>query len=245
MQMTWLPNLPFYVQLGAEALQGDNEGFSAQLGERGEPLLRREAGAAALHGLPQGGAERGLRPRRAARRVLRVFAAASGDPGRRSRGDHCAPGTAKLLGLDFVWKYDSTSTYGKKDLTFQAEYLRRVRDLEIVVEGEAPRDPALPAEATQDGLYAQVVYGFLARWTVGLRWDAFGLTNEIRSGSEKRDLEASTRFSANLTFNPTEFSRLRAQFDHGEFRVGGVKETFNQVFVQFQMSLGAHGAHRF
>ena len=51
--------------------------------------------------------------------------------------------------------------------------------------------------------------------------------------------------AANLTFNPTEFSRLRAQFDHGALAVAGVQETYNQFFLQFQMSLGAHGAHRF
>jgi hypothetical protein len=27
--------------------------------------------------------------------------------------------------------------------------------------------------------------------------------------------------------------------------VGGAREKYDQVYVQFQMSLGAHGAHRF
>ncbi len=53
------------------------------------------------------------------------------------------------------------------------------------------------------------------------------------------------RISAALTFNPTEFSRLRAQFNRGDAVIGGVRESFNQFFLQFQLSLGVHGAHKF
>ncbi len=44
-QLTWLPSLPFYTQLGVEALQGENERFSAQLGDarRAPSSTRRPA----------------------------------------------------------------------------------------------------------------------------------------------------------------------------------------------------------
>ena len=54
----------------------------------------------------------------------------------------------------------------------------------------------------------------------------------------------SRRYSAALTFNPTEFSRVRVQYNAGQFW-NEEKIVFHQVFVQFQMSLGVHGAHRF
>ncbi len=43
-QLTWLPSLPFYTQLGVEALQGDNEGFSTQLGGEESPFFDEKAG---------------------------------------------------------------------------------------------------------------------------------------------------------------------------------------------------------
>jgi hypothetical protein len=48
-----------------------------------------------------------------------------------------------------------------------------------------------------------------------------------------------------LSFMPTEFSRLRLQYTRGDIAVDGERETFNQVFLQFQVSLGVHGAHTF
>jgi len=44
-------------------------------------------------------------------------------------------GDARLLGVDFVWRYDSSSAYGKKDFAFQAESLPRVPYLEVLAEG--------------------------------------------------------------------------------------------------------------
>jgi hypothetical protein len=119
-----------------------------------------------------------------------------------------------------------------------------VKDLSLVGIGEE----AAGGEArtsTQDGFYAQAVYGFAPRFTLGLRYDTAGLTNRIEGGGEAEGFDASRRVSANLTFNPTEFSRFRVQYTRGDLSVGGVRERYDQVYVQFQMSLGAHGAHRF
>ena len=45
-----------------------------------------------------------------------------------------------------------------------------------------------------------------------------------------------------LDFNPSEFSRLRLQLAQDKSREG---LTDNQIFLQYVMSLGAHGAHQF
>jgi len=45
-----------------------------------------------------------------------------------------------------------------------------------------------------------------------------------------------------VDFNPSEFSRVRLQVARDRAREG---VTDNQLFVQYQMSLGAHGAHGF
>jgi hypothetical protein len=43
-------------------------------------------------------------------------------------------------------------------------------------------------------------------------------------------------------YNPSEFSRIRLQAAQDKSRQG---VTDNQLFLQYQMSLGAHGAHKF
>ena len=45
-----------------------------------------------------------------------------------------------------------------------------------------------------------------------------------------------------LDYSPSEFSRLRLQLARDRAREGA---SDNQLFLQYQMSLGAHGAHAF
>jgi hypothetical protein len=45
-----------------------------------------------------------------------------------------------------------------------------------------------------------------------------------------------------VDWSPSEFSRVRLQFARDYSRLG---EPDNQIFVQYIMSLGAHGAHKF
>jgi hypothetical protein len=97
--------------------------------------------------------------------------------------------------------------------------------------------------AAQSGWYLQGIYQFMPRWRVGLR------TERLDSGS--------TAFAANpfafsntgyqprkssamLDFSPSEFSRVRLQLARDESHAGFPD---NQLFLQYQMSLGAHGAH--
>jgi hypothetical protein len=45
-----------------------------------------------------------------------------------------------------------------------------------------------------------------------------------------------------VDFNPSEFSRIRLQFAQDRARIGHID---NQISLQYQMSLGAHGAHSY
>jgi hypothetical protein len=251
-QLTWLPNLPFYAQLGVEALQGENERFSAQLGAEESPFFDEKAGPRLFTGwfkvspslgyshAVQLGASYAL-----SRRHQELVAHEDGDEEEgRGHVDEAFQGDGQVLGLDLVWRYDSPRQYGKGDFSVQAEYLRRVTDLSLVGAGEEAAGGEA-RKATQDGFYAQAVYGFASRFTLGLRCDVAGMTNRIEGGEETESFDDSRRFSANLTFNPTEFSRFRVQYTRGDVAMGGAREKYDEVYVQFQMSLGAHGAHRF
>jgi hypothetical protein len=254
-QLTWLPNLPFYTQVGIEALQGDNERLSAQLGGEGSPFFDEKAGPRLFTGWLK------VSPNLGYSHAVQVGASCAfstnhqelvphehheGEEheGEEDHVDEAFQGDARVLGFDLVWRYDSPRQYGHKDFSLQAEYLRRVKDLSLVGRGEEPAGGETRT-STQDGFYAQAVYGIAPRFTVGLRYDVAGLTNRIETGEGTEEYDSSRRFTADLTFNPTEFSRLRVQYSRGDFAAGGGREKFNQLYVQFQMSLGVHGAHRF
>jgi hypothetical protein len=254
-QLTWLPSLPFYAQLGVEALQGDNERFSAQLGGEESPFFDEKAGPRLFTGWLK------VSPNLGYSNALQIGASYAfstqhqelvshehhhegEEHEEEGHVDEAFDGDARVLGLDFVWRYDSPRQFGARDFSLQAEYLRRVKDLSLVGAGEEAAGGEA-RKSTQDGFYAQAVYGFAPRFTLGLRYDVAGMTNRIEGGEDTESYGDSRRWSANLTFNPTEFSRFRVQYTRGDISVGGAREKYDQVYVQFQMSLGAHGAHRF
>ena len=99
---------------------------------------------------------------------------------------------------------------------------------------------------TTDGLYAQATYGFAPRWKAGLRYDVVGLTNEVTGGSSDADFGSSDRWSLDLTWALSEFSLLRAQYSRSNILVAeNDREQFDAFYLQFLMSLGTHGAHKF
>jgi outer membrane receptor protein involved in Fe transport len=172
-------------------------------------------------------------------------------------------GTANFWGIDGVYKYTPPgSVGGRGSIKLQGEYFYRERDLDrrdvyfaCHPAGLDCNDPGNQWQVgdvrneesfkdKQDGYYLQALYGLAPRWSAGARIEQVGLTNETgRGGGE--DWDDSRRYSAVLNFMPTEFSRLRLQYSRGDVAVEGEREKFNQVFLQFQMSLGVHGAHTF
>jgi outer membrane receptor protein involved in Fe transport len=135
--------------------------------------------------------------------------------------------------------------FGLRDFKLQAEYLRLTRNLDLVGTGGEPAAPGETLATTEDGLYVQGAYGVASRVAAGLRFDVVGLTNRTTVGGVASSFDDTHRLSASLTFDPTEFSRLRVQYARGSVPVGGRREAYDEFYVQFQLSLGAHGAHSF
>jgi len=89
------------------------------------------------------------------------------------------------------------------------------------------------------------LWGFKKGWVAGIRGDYLHETDSAFTSDPER--QTRSRISANLTWYPTEFSKLRLQYQH-DF----LDETFflagrdvDSVFLQFEFILGAHGAHKF
>ena len=237
-QVTWLPALPIYTPFGVEALQGDNSLIANQLTEEYADVLEETPGPRLFTGFLKVSPDLGYS------NTLQAGLSMGRSRSHQEADDagNVYDGTAWFLGTDWIWRYDSARPYGQGDLTVQGEYIYRSKTLELV----SLPDLANLEDATsqQDGLYAQAVYGVGPRWTVAGRFDAAGLRNHVETLAGVADAGAATRYSTNVTFNPTEFSRLRVQYNYG--RVPDDSRTrFHQVYVQFQMSLGVHGSHAF
>lgn len=264
LRLAWLPptgNL--YTQVGIELLQGKEQVF----GSAGEELPAERADGTALAVTSAGE----FSATKAGPRLTTLFAKLAPDLGNnhalqfglwgaRSRQhqevhDHTAEdattlvhaleGKGSIWGGDIVYKYDAGSYGGVGNVKVVAEYLREKKDMHIAFH-ENGTLVGQPRNFTQDGFLIQGTYGFAPHWQAGLRYDVTGLTNRIEGASGVlSDMNKSDRWSVALTRNITEFSLLRLQASRAELWVDGVEEGVNQVFVQYQHSLGAHGAHAF
>jgi hypothetical protein len=252
LQLTWLPETPVYLLLGAELLQGDQELFGALVDndeERGElglddPDDGPRLWTAFLKLAPDLGFDHALQLGLSwAHNRQHQEIQGHGHDHEEEHQQFGLEGDADLWGLDLVYKYDSRAGYGHRDLKLQMEYLWSVKDLDVT--GGDPAEIGSQRELTTDGLYIQGLYGLAPRWQVGLRYDALGLTNRV-SGGEREEFDRSDRWTAALTWLPSEFSLLRLQYEYSDIQIEpGISEDFNTVWLQFIMSMGTHGAHAF
>ena len=160
-------------------------------------------------------------------------------------------GDSKLWGIDFVWKWAPNGDPSVRNFKFQAEYLWREEDGSLTYDAGNTSTPGTATDtfkSKQQGWYAQAVYQFMPRWRAGLRLERLDSGSlGIGSALSAADLpllaeNKPKRTSAMVDFSPSEFSRIRLQFNRDEARFG---EADNQIFAQYVMSLGAHGAHKF
>jgi hypothetical protein len=84
------------------------------------------------------------------------------------------------------------------------------------------------------GYYVASDYQLARRWFLGGRFD--------RSGRLTDSALQDTGGSVILTFWPSEFSQIRGQLRHTSYGEG---LRANELLLQFQFSIGAHGAHPF
>ena len=136
----------------------------------------------------------------------------------------------------------------------QGEYFRRSEDGSLTYDGGAaslgPQTGGFPAR--QSGWYLQGVYQFMPRWRAGYRYDRLNSGTTTLGLVESGALGAAdfpvlgnyrpTRHTLMADWSPTEFSRVRLQWARDQSRLGA---TDNQVLLQYIMSMGAHGAHKF
>jgi hypothetical protein len=158
-------------------------------------------------------------------------------------------GQSKLWLADFVWKWAPEGNPYARNFKFQAEYFHRDEDGTLTFDSTGA---ALPGaySSRQSGWYAQAVYQFMPQWRTGFRYDRLdsGTANigQVQSGAlSPADFPVLASYNPSLwtamvDWSPSEFSRLRLQYAQDKSRPTA---TDNQIFLQYILSLGAHGAH--
>jgi hypothetical protein len=158
-------------------------------------------------------------------------------------------GNSHLWIVDGVWKWAPNGNPTQRNLKLQAEYFYRHENGSLTYDTDGV---ALPGayDSRQSGWYAQAAYQFMPRWRLGLRYDRlnYGTVNigQVTSGAlpaaDFPVLEPyrPTLATAMIDWSPSEFSRIRLQYAQDKSRPG---LTDNQIYLQYIISLGAHGAH--
>ncbi len=153
-------------------------------------------------------------------------------------------GKSRLWLFDGIWKWAPDGNGERINFKLQGEYFRRHEsgDMTYDTAGLAQTDAYHSAQA---GWYLQSVFQFMPRWRIGARYDRLnpGRVDYSSNGEFLANTSYKpTRDSVMLDWSPSEFSRIRLQYSLDKAREG-VRD--DQFYLQYQMSLGAHGAHSF
>jgi TolA-binding protein len=168
-----------------------------------------------------------------------VLAGVSGAFGSNETG---ADSRTQIYGADFLYKWKSANAEGGFPFVkWQTEVMYRRFEA-----GRGINESFPVAETFHDwGMYSQVLWGFKKGWVAGVRGDYVDMQDS--KFTDDLDRQSRSRISADLTWYPTEFSKIRLQYNH-DF----IDDTFflagrdvDSIFFQFEFILGAHGAHKF
>jgi len=168
-----------------------------------------------------------------------VLAGVSGAFGSNETG---ANSRTQIYGADLLYKWKSSHAEGGFPFVkWQTEFMYRR------FQAGRGADESFPvAETFHDwGMYSQVLWGFRKGWVAGIRGDYVDMQDS--NFTDDLDRQSRWRISANLTWYPTEFSKIRLQYNQDfleeNFFLSG--RQVESVFLQWEFILGAHGAHKF
>jgi hypothetical protein len=247
-QVTWIAPLPVFVEMGAEAGRGRMLPGSFEDGELAT-VDRNTNSPSAYTLFAHVGGDVGLsNSYRVGASYLQsstgsqTFQLADFDS--RLGVNTAYNGDVRWYGLDAVWKWAPNGNPVERNLKLVAEWMQLERKGDLASTG--------PAGALEDGFklrqsgwYAQGVYQFLPQWRAGVRYDRLD-PGSFSGGLNEQNVSLSSynpwRWSAMADWNPSEFSRLRVQYNYDKSREDLID---HQIFLQYIYSLGVHGAHRF
>jgi len=224
-QLTYLTPLPFYTLVGVEVLQGENTMLFG-------PDAR--SGPHAFTGFVKASFDLSDNST-----ILVGQSVITGSTRTDTIADNTEfTGTSTLYDTELTYKWKPSKN---QSLILQSEYMYRNQKGDLA---DNSSGSASPLKRAQDGLYVQGMYQ-LERWRIGARYDLLDLFKKdyILAGDQTDFGQKPWRASAALEFNPSEFSRLRLQYNYD--KSARDNRTNNEVFLELIFGIGAHGAHAF
>jgi hypothetical protein len=156
-------------------------------------------------------------------------------------------GPSHVAIADFVWKYAPNGNAQNTNFKLQGEYFwrRESGDFTYDVDGALGLTNTSAYTSRQSGWYLQGVYQFMPYWRVGARYDRLD-PGHVDYGTNATYLDSPAfhpeRYTLMVDWTPSEFSRVRLQWGQSKTQAG---VTDNELFLQYILTLGAHGAHKF
>ena len=240
LQISWIAPTDIYLKLGIEGLRGERfpAGGAANDGRGANTLFAKFGGDVGVShawqlgfshwGADINGREAGGHAHGAATEVATFY------------------GESEVNAIDFVWKWSPNGNSRDRNLKVQAEYFERKENGRVDMVGSSPLETS-SYQGKQTGGYIQTVYQFMPRWRVGYRYDWLEANNngtdidvlgEAGLDTANHNPERSTIM---LDYSHSEYSRIRLQYAKDD----SYQDSDNALFVQYIVTLGAHGAHRF
>jgi hypothetical protein len=243
-QLKWLAPTPLFLELGAEVGRGAN--FP------GTDRNKNGSGGGALFAHVGGDVGESNNWRAGLSWLKTAAQERSADytdlTGLAAKGAFSGDSTTWLA--DFVWKWAPNGNPQYRNLKVQGEYFVRQEKGGLSCTSDVAGSLCATAvdsdyRSRQSGWYAQAVYQFMPEWRAGLRYE------QLDSGSRDFGSNAANlvidgyrpkKASLMVDYSWSEFARVRLQYAQDKSMQG---LTDNQLTVQYIMSLGAHGAHKF
>jgi hypothetical protein len=145
-----------------------------------------------------------------------------------------------IYGVDAYFKWKSpTAAAGFPFFSLQAEAMTRKYETDSRLSSDALTS-TLPGETLNDkGGYVEGLWGIRPRIVAGMR--AEKVTADPSAVLIENRVDR-TRLSPNFTWYPTEFSRVRLQYNFDDRATIGQDHS---LWLQFEFIMGAHAAHKF
>jgi hypothetical protein len=246
-RISWVAPTDFYLMLDAEILNGDNEvsfGTTGLNDPSGSVKIKKSEGpnlvvtyVRSSFDINDASLLYGLSYAHGTSRADQNFSSSSGD-------GLAVDAATDILSGDLTVKYALDPI---RSISFQNEYLYRLTDGKYFHRDTSLSVQTLALKKHQAGFYSQLVIKLDQRWKIGVRYDLLNLNNMTLGTIDQKLPKDLARYSAMIDYSPTEFSRLRLQwsYDRSKYIQTITHEPFSEVILQFNVAIGAHGAHSF
>lgn len=245
-QMSWLAPLPFFLELVLSAQSSHGATVTSFRSVPDETFAGRTLGERAVRGPADLLYLARMRTSLDLAEDLTLIGGMSALFGPNASADDTR---TRIIGADLYAKWRPlANNQGWPFVAWQTELMWRSYEAGQVLGAAGAVEPA----ATLDdvGLYTQLSWGFARPWVVGVRFEhAAGEAAEfgLPDGSYETGLDPlrddRQRYSAVLSYYPSEFSKLRLQYAHD--RAQFMDAEVHSAFLQVEILFGAHGAHEF